>query len=372
MTASQAESAATPPVEAGMSNETTMTDPKCGAAWQLDDQVTRLREWGTSRVYELPTEPAGDWLIGSAAASDLRLRDARQWTSRRHARLVRSGAVWTISDLDSKNGLWLDDERRPSFVLAPGIEVGIGSLRLIAESQRLVTLRALMARLIGWDDASAEAIDRALRSVRTLAARSTPLHLRGDGDLVPVARALHLRTFGERHPFIVNDPQRPPSAADARSAGNVIDLAAAVRAAAGGTLCVRAERSVLGLAEVRRRVSERGKLVRLVICAQRERRVEDHGDSVITLTPLSERAKEIKRMIDEYAAEALTMIGAARETFTPQDASWVQRRNPQSHSEIQIAVTRIAAIRHFGGVTRAAAYLGISHVALSRWRSRRR
>ena len=354
-----------------MSNESTITASECGADWQLDDPVIRLREWGTNRVHELPTAPDATWIIGSSPHCQLQLRDARRWTSRRHARLTRSGTEWTISDLDSRNGLWLDDERRRSFVLAPGIEVGIGSLRLIAESRRLVALRALMARLIGWSDEHADGIDRALRALRRFAARRTHLILRGEGELVPLARALHLRMFGEHDAFIVNDPHHPPST-DGRSGQNLPDLAAAVRASAGGTLCVRAERSALGLAEASRPVEEKGTHERLVICALPGSRIEGSCESEITLTPLSERPEEIKRLIEEHAAEATAELGAPRDSFTTEDTTSVLQQHPRSHRDIEIAVTRLAAIRHFGGVTRAAAHLGISHVALSRWRSRRR
>lgn len=334
--------------------------------------VTQLREWGTNRVHALPHDPVGEWIIGAGRTCDLRLDDARRWTSRQHARLVRTPAAWTITDLESKNGLWIDDELRPSFALAPGMEIGIGSLRLIAENERLVAVRALLERLIGWSAARAAQVDRALRSVRELAAHRGPLVLRGDGDLVPAARALHRRAFGDDSPFIVNDPNRAPALMKRTGDNNVVDIAAAVRTAAGGTLCVRSDRTAMGLAEVRRRVDEAEAAVRLIICGQTATRIDDDRGSVIVLPSLFQRAGEIGDIIDEYAADALAVLGATPDRFTPDDAEEVRSHGPLSLGEIEIAVTRLAAIRHFGGVTRAAAWLGISHVALSRWLARRR
>jgi predicted component of type VI protein secretion system len=117
--------------------EPTRTDPTSAAEWRLNDVVVQLREWGSGRTYPLPTATSGEWLVGAAQACTVRLEDARHLVSRRHARLVREQTTWTLTDNGSKNGLWLDDARRPSFVLAPGIEVGIGGLRLVAESHRL-------------------------------------------------------------------------------------------------------------------------------------------------------------------------------------------------------------------------------------------
>jgi FHA domain-containing protein len=70
----------------------------------------------------------------------------------------RDRGAWTLTDAGSKNGLWLDDARRSSFVLAPGVEVGIGSLRLIAESRRMFSVRTFLSRILGWGRGTPERI----------------------------------------------------------------------------------------------------------------------------------------------------------------------------------------------------------------------
>src|SRR4051794_16482863 len=112
-----------------MMSEPTKTDPHGLTEWKLDDVVVQLREWGTEQTYQLPTDASGEWLIGTSRDCDVRVIDSSRFVSRQHARLSRHDGAWTLTDAGSKNGLWLDDARRPSFALAPGIEVGIGGLR---------------------------------------------------------------------------------------------------------------------------------------------------------------------------------------------------------------------------------------------------
>jgi hypothetical protein len=47
------------------------------------------------------------------------------------------------------------------------------------------------------------------------------------------------------------------------------------------------------------------------------------------------------------------------------------RRRAKTLEEVETTVTRLVAIREWGGVTRAALHLGITHVALLRWFGRR-
>jgi hypothetical protein len=91
----------------------------------------------------------------------------------------------------SKNGTRIDGARREKMVLEPGIEIGIGGLTLIAESRSSVELRGFLARILGWRSNRIEVVDHALRSIRLAASRRVELVLRGDGDLVPIARSIH-------------------------------------------------------------------------------------------------------------------------------------------------------------------------------------
>src|SRR5262245_11242443 len=79
-------------------------------------------------------------------------------------------------------------------------------------------LRGYLERILGWQDV--RAVDRALRSVCLGASRQAALVLRGDGDLVPIALALHRRALGEDAPFVVSDPRRGTKSASVRSPAN--------------------------------------------------------------------------------------------------------------------------------------------------------
>lgn len=69
-------------------------------------------------------------IVGRDASCDLALEDAI--TSRRHARFHRdeSGCLW-ISDLKSKNGILVNDQRVDSTRIKHGDQIGIGTCRLL-------------------------------------------------------------------------------------------------------------------------------------------------------------------------------------------------------------------------------------------------
>lgn len=73
--------------------------------------------------------PAGDrTLIGRSPECDVFLDDVT--VSRRHAELVRAGATFTIRDLGSLNGTYVNRRRIESAVLEDDDEVQIGKYRL--------------------------------------------------------------------------------------------------------------------------------------------------------------------------------------------------------------------------------------------------
>src|ERR1041384_5058629 len=180
--------------------------------WALDDRVMHLREWGTDTIHVLPPPPEvglANLTVGSATTCTLQLHDSTGHISRLHASLVQSDPVrWQLHDLGSKNGIRLDGARCSRVELAAGDEIGIGSLTLIAESRRSVELREFFARLLGWRSEHIQVVDLALHAIHMAAPRRSALVLRGDGDLVPIARAIHRRAFGADRPFIVADPRR--------------------------------------------------------------------------------------------------------------------------------------------------------------------
>lgn len=91
----------------------------------------------------------------------------------------------------SKNGVHVDGVRVPSSLLVPGAEIRIGTITVIVESPKLIALRTLLERLIGWGEDRREDVDQTLFSIRIATMDREPLLLRGTGNLVPIARMLH-------------------------------------------------------------------------------------------------------------------------------------------------------------------------------------
>jgi pSer/pThr/pTyr-binding forkhead associated (FHA) protein len=241
----------------------TWTDPG-SREWLIDDEVTHLREWGTHRIHVLPAD--GEVTIGAAEDCELRLVDPTGRVSRRHACLFREQGRWVIRDLGSRNGTWLDGSRRFAFLLKPGAEVSFGRITLVAESPALVAVRGFLARLLGWSADRVATIDRALRALRMAATRRRALMVCGERDLVPIAHSLHRRTLGDGRPVVVCDPRRRSLAASVRATESLREGLAAMEAAPGGTLCVRARRLPPDFPEVSRALRDPSSRVQLVVC----------------------------------------------------------------------------------------------------------
>lgn len=348
----------------------TNTDPISEREWSIDDEVIQLRVWGSERTHPLPNARTGEWVIGSAPDCAIRVTDEHRFISRQHARLVRDERGLRLQDAGSTNGLWLDDARRLAFALVPGIEIGMGALKLIAESERLIALRAFLARLLGFNATRRAEIDRALRALRTLAMLRTPLTLYGDGDLVEVARQLHARAFGSDR-FVVCDPRRRRFEATSRSAPSCTTASEAMERARGGTVCTWTNRLPDDFEDLRARFSDRDVRIRLILCARDAEQRPACAGNAIRIPALSERAEEVDQIIDDYAADAIATLGAKPSSFGSYERDWLRKQRPRSITEISRAVERLVAIRDAGNLSQAAERLGISHVALSRWFHRR-
>jgi hypothetical protein len=324
--------------------------------------------WGSDRAYELPPPTLGkEWAIGAAPSSWLSMQDAGRFVSRRHAVLIRESQGWLLRDAGSKNGTWEDCARRPTIPLVSGIEIGIGAFRLIAESPRSIQLRALLARILGWDPRRARIVDRALRALREAATLRSPLYLVGESDLVAIARRIHREVLGPAKPFIVADPRRRRGDESTRAPINYLSGRDAVRAAIGGTLCIWSGRRPRDFATVLAEIDDPDKRARLVLCS----RAAPEGMIAIRIPAISARRHEVDRIIAEYATDAIAVLGARPDSFTARDHAWIVARRPGSFAEIERSALRLVAIREWGGITRAAPHLGISHTTLSRWIGRR-
>ena len=339
-------------------------------AWAIDDDVVRLREWGTDRCYLLPTAPDATVTIGSSNTCSLPLTDPSGHLSRQHARLDREAGRWLARDLDSKNGMRLDGVRKTKVLLEPGSELGLGGLTLVAESTRLIALRSFLARILGWASHRSETVDLALRSVRLAATQRAALALCGDGDLVPIARGLHRYAMGEDRPFVLCDPRRrdtEPSAAR-HSHGSGMQ---AFRAAAGGSMCLGTKRLPRDFAEVMTALRDPSTRVQLIVYGLRPPDRKELVSAPIEVPSLSSRDDEIDRVIDEYAGDAATTLRVPA-NLSRVLRDWVRTHSAASLPEIEKGTLRILALREAGNVARAAAMLGMAHASLGEWIGRRR
>ena len=91
--------------------------------------------------------------------------------------------------------------------------------------------------------------------------------------------------------------------------------------------------------------------------------------TVITVAPLSVRADELERIVQESAVDAAHALGAPATGFTMHDLERLRTIELKSFAEVTETVRRIIAMRTWG-VTAGAARLGITHVSLSQWARR--
>ena len=318
---------------------------------------------GTHVAYALPPRHTAS-VIGASRDCWLPLWDPTGGVSRNHAALTYGTRGCTLADLGSKNGVFLDGVRVPTLPIVPGAEIRIGAVTLIAESPKLIALRAFLERLLGWADEKREVVDQALFSVRVAATHREPLLLCGEGNLVPIARQLHEHALAGR-PFVVARPRT-------RHAKGMEALAEA----AGGTLCVWRREQPDDFDEVAAAVQGPYAKALLMVCAHAPPRGNDVASRIVTsvrsiiLPPLSARAPDLHRIIEAYAIDAVAEFGGGG--LGPADWDWIERNASSSLQLIGMATRRIIALHVCDeSVTRAARLLAMSHGSLSDWLARR-
>jgi hypothetical protein len=334
----------------------TVTDTAPEDGWRVDDAVTRLRALDGSVHFDLPA--GGELVLGADAGCDVRIVDPTHRVSRRHARLFRDRDAWWVSDLESRNGVRQDGEVRILFQIVPGTEITLGGVTLVAESARLVALRGVLARFIGWDDARAGDVDRALRGVREMALRRGALVLWGPGDSSVVARRIHAEALGAERPFAI-------------AAG---PLGVALEQVGTGTLCLRERAPAEELAALRRAFESPQAHGRIVACAGSSKVASEASGQlgrsvVIELPPLATRRHELERLLVAFAEDAARALEAPRVGFLGHEMTWLERIDYGDFAEVEHVVRRVVAIRNWG-VSEAARRLGITHPALSQWAQR--
>lgn len=346
------------------SGRSTLTDPRAERGWCIGGAVVRLREHGTSRTYPLPDPPRACTM---GVKGELRLVDRTGTVSRTHAEMepveVDGVQRWKLRDLQSKNGLRCDGELCTSCLLRAGVEVSLGSLRLIAESEQSVVLLDMLRRFMGWAEERQEHVDQAGQGLRSWATRRAELLVIGEGDLVPSVRRLNRLVIGESVPLSCG-----PSGGDA---------AAMVRAAADGTLCIQVGRQAEAMTLVERwRECEAVAPPPLILCA------EDHASaapileivertvSTIHIPSLVSRVDEREALVQAYAEEVARELRLAATGLTMHDMEWLRTRSFDSLAAIEDTARRLVTIRTWGARA-GAGRLGIDESTLRSWARRR-
>lgn len=237
----------------------------------------------------------------------------------------------------------------------------------------MTAIRPFLARILGWSDDRVIAVDRAQRSIRLAAGRHAALVLCGEGDLVPIAAALHRRVLGTDAPFIVCDPRRGNTAATVRSPTNRPTGVEAIAAARGGTICMRATRLPRDFAAVIDQVRDPDAHVQTIVCWGAR---DDSNPLLVVPAPIAVpslpcRANELERIVDEYASDAIAALHVPAECFTAADRTWILARASRSLDEIEKATLRLVAIRASRNMSTAAMRLEMAPVSLARWVGRR-
>jgi hypothetical protein len=233
-------------------------------------------------------------------------------------------------------------------------------------------LWGFLARLLGWT--SGRAVDHALRSIELAVSHRAALVLCGEGDLVPIAHALHRRTLGADRPFIVCDPRRANTPGSVRTPANFKNGVAAFRAAREGSLCVRGARLPRDFSSLVALVRDPGARVALIVCS--DRRIACRAlltvPVPINVPSLEDRASELPQIVDEYARDAVAAFSASPMIFTDTDRRWILENAATSLLEIERATLRLVALKTLPNLSRAAERLGMAPVSLSRWIGRRK
>ncbi len=232
-------------------------------------------------------------------------------------------------------------------------------------------LREFLCRLFGWDDAAKGAVDDAVRTLFAAADRGAAVALRGHSDLIPIAYALHRRLLGPERPFVVCDPRRRDCPGSVRSPPNRRRGMDALKAAAGGSVCVNARRLPRDFDAMAESLRGGGAGVQVFICLSGTDRIRDLLGHPIEIPPLSRRAAELDRVVTECLADAAQALGVAGARFAGCAPNAVAE-GITSFAELEKTLLRLVAVRSTKNVSQAARRLRIAVVSLSRWLRRRR
>jgi hypothetical protein len=266
-------------------------------------------------------------------------------------------------------GLQQDGARCNTFALEPGVQICLGTTTLVAESPHWICLRAFCARLLGWGAERLPAVEQALQAMRRSSTHHAPLCLHGESDLVPIAHALHRRTLGPDRPFIVCDTRRKDTEPSVRSATNYATARAALEAATGGSLCVRAQRLPPDLTSVLASLPTARLPAQLIQCSNQLEHLP-LATSPMVIPSLTSRSADLPRIAEEYERDAAVALQLPADGLGPPERAWILA-HASSLPEIEKATMRLLALRAEPNLLAAAERLNMATVSLRRWLRRR-
>jgi transcriptional regulator with PAS, ATPase and Fis domain len=143
-------------------------------------------------------------------------------------------------------------------------------------------------------------------------------------------------------------------------------------AAAGGTLCVLRRQLPPDFSAAVTMFREPDARVQLVICGGRRDQCLALLEVLapILVPSLQERAAELPRIVEEFAADAAAAL-SSNVSLNAKDRHWICKHSASSLDEIETTTLGLVALRQEGNVLRASRLLGISHVSLGQWFQRR-
>lgn len=335
--------------------------------WAISDVIVRLRRRGTTTLYNL-----GQWKgtsplrIGTSRECEIVVEDTSRRTSRYHAQLMRVADRWHLEDT-SRNGIYIDGSKRDKAILEPGMEIEMGGVALVAESDRSIELRCYVERLFGF--CNDEYADRVLMAIRAALRRRVPIVFLGNGELPLVVRGLYQCVLGRTSPFVVCDPRRAagPDTESVRAPMNVLEPEEVLRASQGGVICFRTE-------ELPREFNNMVEMVRygdaqrqIVVCGARNGRLRLlTAEAVLSVPDLSSRGEQAFWVVEQFFEDARNVFGVKFDKFV-HNKDWILKYSASSYSEVLKGTMRLTALGATEGVAKAAAVLGMKRESLRGW-----
>lgn len=362
-----------PPTANGPPSTSTIPDLFLSAT---GDPIVGLRVYGTDSVRSFPTEPWEVLRVANESGAEVYINDPS--VSRRgasgfgHATIRRQGASVVVADAGSKNGTFIEGERRGMFELRAGGVVTFGGVAMVAMSARIETVRARFMRFLGFHPSFLLDVEHAVfASIRRLhvVAHVPP------GGFEGLVRIFHETAPGTAWPlYIVND----------RIPNDVSAQRAILRRARLGTLVVPAEFWPADATTLREALIAPRRDLRMIFVAPRGEpgrlsTPAEHylGRELRDLTvsidepPLALRgAMEIDRSIHGAVQEYGVPLGLPGPVFSPGELVRLTSMSWSGNAEeLDVTIRRVTRGR-LVGLDRAAELEGIDVESLRRWMKR--